>query len=119
MYPYLTGSASWLLLTMLAEVYGVKGNFGDLVIEPKLSQEIFDEQGMASVSTQFAGRQLQVTYSNPERLEFGGYSIHAIKIDGKEITIDRNKKSATLSREVLEDLSSDQLHGIEVELRSH
>ena len=119
MYPYLTGSASWLLLTMLTEIYGVKGYYGDLVLEPNLSRDVFDEQGEASVSTQFAGRQLQITYSNPERLEFSGYSIHAIKIDGQEIMIDKNKKSVTLSREVIEDLSSDQVHEIEVELRSH
>ena len=119
MYPYLTGSASWLLLTLLTEIYGVKGYYGDLVLEPNLSRDVFDEQGEASVSTQFAGRQLQITYSNPERLEFSGYSIHAIKIDGQEIMIDKNKKSVTLSREVIEDLSSDQVHEIEVELRSH
>jgi cellobiose phosphorylase len=36
MYPYLTGSASWYLLTMLTEVYGVRGELGDLLFAPKL-----------------------------------------------------------------------------------
>jgi cellobiose phosphorylase len=118
MYPYLTGSASWLLLTMLNEVYGIKGNLGDLLLEPKLPQKMFDERGYTSVTTQFADRQLRITYFNPERLEFGGYSIHAVKLDGNEITIEKAKKSATISREVIVDLSGDLLNEIEVELRS-
>ena len=36
MYPYLTGSASWYLLTLVTEVFGVKGELGDLALEPKL-----------------------------------------------------------------------------------
>ncbi|MCD4685888.1 MAG: cellobiose phosphorylase, partial [Anaerolineae bacterium] len=35
MYTYLTGSASWLLLTLTTEVFGVKGDLGDLALEPK------------------------------------------------------------------------------------
>ncbi|GJM76558.1 hypothetical protein HMSSN036_87740 [Paenibacillus macerans] len=49
MYTYLTGSASWLLLTQLTEVYGVKGRFGDLRLEPKLVQAQFDGSGEAAV----------------------------------------------------------------------
>lgn len=30
MYAYLTGAASWYLLTMVTEVFGVKGVMGDL-----------------------------------------------------------------------------------------
>ncbi|PKK81137.1 MAG: cellobiose phosphorylase, partial [Thermoplasmata archaeon HGW-Thermoplasmata-2] len=37
MYPYLTGSASWFLLTLLTEVYGVKGRLGDLVLAPRFA----------------------------------------------------------------------------------
>ena len=35
-YAFLTGSASWLLLTLLTQAFGVRGKLGDLVLEPKL-----------------------------------------------------------------------------------
>ena len=31
MYPYLTGAASWYMLTMVTEVFGVSGEYGDLL----------------------------------------------------------------------------------------
>ncbi len=51
MYPWLTGSASWYLLTLLTEVFGVKGDLGDLILEPKLVAAQFDPQGDATVRT--------------------------------------------------------------------
>ena len=33
------------MLTLITEVFGVKGSFGDLVIEPKLVKEQFDDDG--------------------------------------------------------------------------
>lgn len=43
MYPWLTGSASWYLLTLVTEVFGVKGQLGDLLLQPKLLATQFDE----------------------------------------------------------------------------
>src|SRR6266498_2432690 len=59
MYTYLTGSASWFLLTMLNEAYGVKGELGNLVIEPKLTASQFGTDGKAKVSTLFAGKNIE------------------------------------------------------------
>ena len=67
MYPWLTGSASWYLLTLLTEVFGVKGDLGDLVLEPKLVAAQFDSQGDASIRTRFAERDLEIVYHNPRR----------------------------------------------------
>jgi cellobiose phosphorylase len=116
MYPYLTGSASWLLLTMQTELFGVKGKLGDLLLEPKLIQDLFDAEGRASVLTQFANRQLTITYVNPGRLDFGDYAIAAVKIDGKEKTIPQNNSSVILPRDEITALSPDQMNEIEVEL---
>ena len=55
LYAYLTGAASWYMLTIITEVFGVKGSFGDLVIEPKLVKEQFDDDGNAGVHLEFAG----------------------------------------------------------------
>jgi cellobiose phosphorylase len=103
MYPYLTGSASWLVLTELTQVFGVRGEFGDLVIAPKLMTEQFGKDGTASVSCQFAGKNLQVRYHNSKRLEYGRYVILKTTLNGKEISL----KSASsgdkkINRHVLE-----------------
>ena len=36
MYPHLTGAASWYMLTMVTEVFGVSGQYSDLKIQPRL-----------------------------------------------------------------------------------
>jgi cellobiose phosphorylase len=75
MYSYLTGSASWFVLTILTEVFGIKGQDGNLLIEPKLSSEQFKHNSTISINRSFAGRKLQINFSNPKRLEYGEYKI--------------------------------------------
>ncbi len=82
MYPYLTGSAAWYLFTLLTESFGIKGDLGDLVIEPKLSPEQFDNSDNLTVQTLFAGKKLRVTYFNPQRIKFGSYGIGKLIING-------------------------------------
>ena len=94
MYPYLTGSASWSLLTMLTEVLGIKGRLGDLVLEPKLVTEQFDADGQASVLTLFGGHRLKITYQNPDRLPWGAYTIAGIRLNGELVSHERQGKAA-------------------------
>ena len=102
MYTYLTGAAAWYLLTMLNEVYGVKGELGDLVIEPKLTTSQFDADGKSKASTLFAGKTLQVTFENPERLEYGQYSIGEVKINGKSISLGARSSRVLIPRAKVE-----------------
>lgn len=83
MYHYLTGSASWLLFTLISEVFGVKGERGDLILEPKLVAEQFDASGRVLISTLFQGRKLEITYDNPGRLDYGSYRIKGISINNQ------------------------------------
>ena len=62
MYHYLTGAASWYLMTVLTEMFGIHGHFGDLVFEPKLMEEQFDVNGRTSAEFVFAGKKLRVIY---------------------------------------------------------
>ena len=84
MYHYLTGSASWLILTVLAEMFGVKGDMGDLKLEPKLLLKQFDENYKAAINMTFAERRVHIEYINEASKEFNEYSI-------KEIYLDNNK----------------------------
>ncbi|MFH1782438.1 MAG: cellobiose phosphorylase [Candidatus Omnitrophota bacterium] len=85
MYHYLTGSASWFMLTLFTQVFGVRGDMGDLVIDPKLSKEQFRSSDKVSLETGFAGRRLIINYLNPKRLNYGKYIVKRININGKDI----------------------------------
>lgn len=85
MYHYLTGSASWFILTMLTQVFGIQGKMGNLLISPKLVKEQFPPSGRISVSAYFAGRNLTVNYFNPYRLDYGEYRLGNITINGRPI----------------------------------
>lgn len=67
MYHYLTGAASWMLLTVLNEMYGVKGEYGALKLKPQLLKEQF-ENGKASATCMFNGKKHTVTYKMTRRL---------------------------------------------------
>lgn len=117
MYHYLTGSASWLLLTMLNEVYGVKGILGDLVLEPRLTAEQFNSEGKAHVDTCFAGRKLRVIYENTARKSFGEYAVGSVKLEGAEIELKDGDKKAVIARGIIQALGNDRRHEVYVELK--
>jgi cellobiose phosphorylase len=85
MYHYLTGSASWLVLTLLNHAFGVRASRGDLVLAPQLVKEEFGQKGIASVACQFAGKRLTVEYHNPRRLDAGQYTIKEVLTNGKPL----------------------------------
>ena len=84
MYNYLTGSASWLILTVLTEMFGVKGKMGDLAFEPKILLEQFNNENKASIEINFAERNLKIEYVMEVQKEYGDYSIGEIYINDKE-----------------------------------
>jgi cellobiose phosphorylase len=116
MYPYLTGSASWYLLTMLTEVFGVKGHLGDLVLEPKLVSEQFAVDGKAVVRTLFAGRRLEITYHNPASLTYGQYVLKEISVGGKTQTIQPGEPRVVLKRDIITACATEAVCKVEVVL---
>ncbi|MBQ2667824.1 MAG: cellobiose phosphorylase [Clostridia bacterium] len=86
MYPYLTGTGSWLLLTLQTQVFGVKGKNGDLHLEPKLLPVHFDADGIAQIHCVSAGREVLVRYHNPGALNWGEYSIGVVSCGEKRWT---------------------------------
>ena len=61
MYFYLTGSASWYIYTLIRQVLGIKYNFGDLIIEPKINKKSLPDD--ISVDMSIKGRNLKINYS--------------------------------------------------------
>ena len=85
MYPYLTGSASWFVLTLLTQVFGLRGQDGDLVIEPKLCAEQFKGTSTITINRVFAGRHLQVNFSCPKKLKPDRYKIIKVSLDSCDL----------------------------------
>jgi len=75
LYHYLTGAASWYMMTVVNQMFGVRGEYGKLVIEPKLLKEQFDENHEAAIELTFKGEALKVIISNPSNLDFGEYKV--------------------------------------------
>lgn len=110
MYAYLTGAASWYMLTMIHEVYGVRGEYGDLIISPALTEHQFDEQNMAKLEFEFARRKFEIHIQR-------GESIHSATCDEDELTVEdtwNNKNRVRIKKEILEQLSADDTHIITV-----
>ncbi len=114
MYPYLSGAASWLTFTVLTQMFGARGYFGDLVLEPKLCAEQFDEGGQAAADFPFGGREYRVVYRNEYKKEYGVYRIDRVLLDGKEADLGTLGLGVVLESEQLNTLSADRTHEIEV-----
>jgi cellobiose phosphorylase len=116
MYPYLTGSASWYVLTTLTMVFGVRGRLGDLSLHPRLVRSQFDDRAEASVETIFAGRKVKVVYHNPGRKDAGAYKIRGVNIAGNPVSFADDGDGVLIARESIDGLEADRTHEIRVEL---
>ncbi len=116
MYHYLTGSASWLMLLLLTEVYGIRGASGNLLIQPKLKKEQFDKTGTAGARTVFAGRAIKLVYNNSRHLDFGQYKITNITAGDDKINYCVTDGAAVIDRAVILELDLHIENTIVVEL---
>lgn len=113
-YQYLTGAASWYMMTVVTEVFGVRGELGNLVMEPKLMKQQFDENGKACISLWFRNRKFTVTYHNPSGKEWGEYRVTKAFLDGTELTVEGDMQAVCGSHTV--DALTGEHHIIKVEL---
>jgi len=117
MYSYLTGSASWFVLTILTQTFGVKGRDGDLLIEPKLTQEQFKHSSTISIERSFAGRRLQIKFFNPKRRGYAKYRIIKASLNSRKLILERPDK-IIINRKTLLSLNPAKTHTVEVTLGS-
>ena len=87
MYQYLTGAASWFMMTMITEVFGIRGEAGDLILHPKLLACQFDADGTACIGVPFAGKRFTIVYRNKNGKDFGSYILESAACDGRELPI--------------------------------
>lgn len=113
LYHYLTGAASWYMMTVIHEMFGVRGLMGALCLEPKLLAEQFDENGCARLNLWFNRHQWNITYRNRDRREYGSYRIGDVYLDGEMICI---KENVAVSAEQISRMDETKQHEIVVEL---
>ena len=117
MYHYLTGAASWYMMTMITEVFGIHGEVGDLVIKPKLVKEQFDEKNQAMIQLYFGGKEFKITFQNSDELEFGEYKVNRASCDGVPLQI-LNGEQAVIPYKDLNAMG-EGIHEITVDLASN
>ncbi|MGD9909206.1 MAG: cellobiose phosphorylase [Candidatus Izemoplasmatales bacterium] len=88
MYHFLTGSASWVVITLVEQIFGVKARFGDLVLSPHLRKRHFDLSD-PSLNIILHGKKLNISYQNTMGLEYGEYHIEKVILNKTEIKTDK------------------------------
>ena len=111
MYHYLTGTASWLMLTVVTEMFGAKGVFGSLSLEPKLLLEQFDKDCKAGIEMIFMGKELKIEYINKNQKDAGAYCIKQILIDEEPYAFE---EKPIIQKQDLERLQDKKKHTIQV-----
>lgn len=111
MYNYLTGSASWLIITVLTEMFGVKGKMGNLLFDPKLLLKQFDENNEASIEMNFANRNLVIEYVNELRRSHDEYKVSEIYINDKKYIFE---EKPIINRSIIRGLDKNSKHKIKV-----
>ncbi len=113
-YFYLTGSASWYMFTLITQVFGVRGVEGDLLLDPQLEPEQFDRDGVASIRSHFAGRQIIFEYHNAAALPGDQYRVINIKLGENPVEFATLGRGAKIARQVIEEFSHGEIHKIQI-----
>ncbi len=110
MYHYLTGAASWLMLTVVRQMFGIRGDLGSLLLAPKLLASQFDAMGRAEITLTFAGRTFHIVYENLSGKDYGEYHIDQVLLNGAA-------QETLIKREHILSLPEEKVHEIKVILK--
>lgn len=83
MYPYLTGAGSWLMLTLITQLFGVQGDMGDLRLTPHLLPAHFDGRGRTAIRCFFAEKEITVIFHRPDKEVWDRLTVSRATLDGK------------------------------------
>lgn len=114
LYHYLTGAASWYMLTVITQMFGVRGEAGCLAIHPQLLAEQFDAENMAAIELKFMGIHWEIVIENPDRLEVGKYRIKESYLDGQQLAVGNTQ--VIYSLQTIGELDARKKHHIQLTL---
>jgi len=115
MYSYLTGSASWFILTILAQVFGIRGQDGNLLIEPKLADLQFRDTSRLAIKRIFAGRTIEVNFYNPKKLNYGQYKIMRVCLNSQDLPL-REPQRIIINRKTILNLPLNKTNLLNIDL---
>lgn len=115
LYHYLTGAASWYMLTVVTKVFGVRGSYGNLLVSPMLVKEQFSEEGLAAIQLRFRGKTIQLQYVNADRLDYGEYHMQGVQT-GEDIVYIREGDTLRIPAEQIAEMSECGVHRIVITL---
>ncbi len=88
MYSYLTGSASWYILTLFREIIGISSDLGDLLLRPRLTKAMFFNRPYVKVRCSLFSRPVEVIVQNEDLLDWHEYVITEVRLNGKVLRSD-------------------------------
>jgi cellobiose phosphorylase len=104
MYSYLTGSASWFVMTLLTQSFGIKAELGDIIIAPKLVEGQFKSSPRISVQLKLSGKSVKISYLNPHKKEYPNYKVKTDtpcqRLSDKGILIKRSFFASSPSKQI-------------------
>lgn len=114
-YAYLTGSSTWLILTLTTQMFGVKGSWGDLCLQPKLTPAQFNAHGEAHIECNFYGQRIRVTYTFGDAGIVYPYLLKSIDINGKNpILPEHDHDTYIIEKSELEKLCNKKINKITI-----
>ena len=119
-YAYLTGSSTWLLLTITTQVFGIRGESGNLCLEPKLVKDQFGNGNSVEISCTFRNLRLRIVYQNKDQEDWGSYKIGKLKINNlvSEFKFIQNQNKLIIDYHTLTQLCKKEINIIEVALEN-
>src|SRR4029077_13744920 len=73
------------LRTWVTQVLVIRGEWGDLRLEPKLVPEQFGKSSQIVAQVGFAGKRINVTYFNRGKKPYGKYRVESILLHGRSL----------------------------------
>jgi cellobiose phosphorylase len=101
------------VLTTITQVFGIKGQGGDLLIEPRLSAEQFRDASSISISRTFAGKKLKINFSNPKKVAWPKYRIIKANLNGRNIS-PKDQSSIIIQRKAILKLLSNKINTLNI-----
>lgn len=117
-YMYLTGSSTWLMLTVTTQMFGVAGEKGNFSLMPRLTSEQFGKSGTASINCNFRGKRLNIRYHNPGKQEWDQYRIKSVLVNDKPtpVILRSEDKKAVIPAAEFDSLCTRDINSVLVEL---
>lgn len=107
LYPYLTGSASWLIYTFISQICGISFDMGKLVITPCLLKEQFSKKNNNfEVQLNISGTQVKIIYRNINKKQWPDYKIKKLILNKKIIRTPEDKTVRLTKTETTQILNS-------------